>query len=190
MSTLEVDSMLQEMAFQGQLARPALDKIGQGSVPSVRPPKMRYSHKAMADLILENPAITQNEIAFIFGRSPGWVSVIITSDAFQSYYESRRAELTDPELMLTLQERMKGLAAQSLRVLQEKLSKPADQVSDQLALQAASLAAKSLGLGAQPPQVLVTSEERLSNLAHRLIALQGGPKQEVLDVQAREVSRA
>jgi hypothetical protein len=149
---------------------------------------MRYTHKAMADLILENPAISQNEIALIFGHTPSWVSTIITSDAFQAYYETRRAELIDPELMLTLQERMKALAAQSLRVLQEKLSRPADQVPDQLALQAASLAAKSLGLGQQPAQVIVTSEERLSNLAHRLIALQGG-NQGVVDVQAREVTR-
>ncbi len=186
MTPFDPDAALAEMALEGRSSRPALDKIGAGSPPSVRPPKIRYSHEAMARLILETPTITQNELAFIFGRSPSWISTIITSDAFQSYYESLRAELLDPELRLTLQERMRALATQSLKVLQEKLTRPAHEVPDQLALHAANLAAKSLGLGVAPPQVLVTSEERLSKLAHRLIALQGG-QQEIHDVQVREV---
>lgn len=176
----DVDAMLAEMARDG---RQAIDKVGRGSMPSVRPPKMRYTHEGMADLILENPWISQNQLAAHFGYSPAWVSTIITSDAFQAILASRRAELVDPELRLTLEERFRALTAQSLRVLQEKLARPADQVSDQLVLRAAELGAKSLGIGAHaPPPPPPNPAEYLPAIADRLMRLQGRPRApEVVD---------
>ena len=167
----EVDAMLAQMAVEG---RTALDAVGRGSSPSVRPPKMRYSHGAMADLILENPWISQNQLAAHFGYSPSWISTVITSDAFQALLAARREELVDPELRLTLQERFKALCTQSLRVLQEKISKPADLVNDQLVLRTAELSAKSLGLGvAAPPPAAPDPAKYLPELAERLLRLGG-----------------
>lgn len=141
-----------------------------------RPPKMRYSHEGMADMLATNPWMTQNELAFQFGRTPAWVSVIVTSDAFQALLARRKAELVDPELRLTLQERFQAMTTKSLQVLQEKLAKPADQVSDQLALRAAELGAKALGLGgnAAPPPA-PNPAEYLPALAERLMRLRSGP---------------
>ena len=167
----DVDAMLAEMARDG---RAALDRVGQGSVPSVRPPKIRYTHEAMADLILENPWISQNQLAAHFGYSPAWISTVITSDAFQAFLHARKAELVDPELRLTLEERFRALTTQSLKVLQEKLTRPADQVSDQLVLRAAELGAKSLGIGAHaPPPPPPNPAEYLPAVAERLLRLQG-----------------
>jgi len=178
--TQGVDAMLAEMARDG---RAAIDKVGQGSPLSVRPPKMRYTHEGMADLILENPWISQNQLAAHFGYSPAWISTVITSDAFQSLLAARRSELVDPELRLTLEERFRALTTQSLRVLQEKLAKPADQVSDQLVLRAAELGAKSLGIGAHaPPPPPPNPAEYLPAVAERLLRLQGrAPVAEVVD---------
>ena len=167
----EVDAMLAEMAKDGQAA---LDRVGRGGVPSVRPPKIRYTHEGMADLILENPWISQNQLAAHFGYSPAWISTIITSDAFQALLAARRQELVDPELRLTLEERFRALTTQSLKVLQEKLARPADQVSDQLVLRAAELGAKSLGIGAHaPPPPPPNPAEYLPAVAERLLRLQG-----------------
>lgn len=176
------DALLAEMAAAGQRA---IDVVGRGSPPSVRPPKIRYTHEAMADLILENPWISQNQLAAHFGYSPAWISTVITSDAFQSFLATRRAELVDPELRLTLEERFRALTTKSLQVLQEKLSKPADQVSDQLALRAAELGAKSLGIGAHaPPPAPPNPAEYLPQIAERLMRLQGRtPPQPVSDAQ-------
>lgn len=172
---LDVDALLEGMAREGQAA---VERVGLGTCPSLRGvvPKMRYTHEGMADLILENPWISQNQLAAHFGYSPAWVSTIITSDAFQAILASRRAELVDPELRLTLQERFQAMTTQSLRVLQEKLAKPADQVSDQLALRAAELGAKALGLGgnAAPPPA-PNPAEYLPALAERLMRLRSGP---------------
>jgi hypothetical protein len=176
MNTATVDTLLAEMAQAGQ-RRPRAELAPVGA----KPPKMRYSHQAMADMLLENPWMSQNQLAAHFGRTPSWISTIVTCDAFQALLAERREDVIDPEMKLRIEERFKALTAQSLRVLQEKLSKPADQVPDNLALRAAELGAKALGIGGNAPTpVVVTSEERLTNLAHRLIALRGG--QQVIDV--------
>ncbi len=104
----------------------------------------------------------------------------------------RRAELVDPEIRLTLEERARALATQSLRILQDKIAKPSDQVSDQLALQAAALGAKMLGLGnAPPPPPAPDSAQFLPAIAERLMRMRGqGPAEPPIDVPSREVPNA
>ena len=172
--------MLAEMAAEGRVA--AVERIGAGSPPSVHPPKIRYTHEAMARLILENPWISQNQLAAHFGYSPAWISTVITGDAFQSFYAQMRTELLDPELRLTLEERFRALTMKSLQVLQEKLSRPANEVSDQLALRAAELGAKSLGIGGNAPPIIVPDAgAHLARLAERLMSLRGTTPQPISD---------
>ena len=111
--------------------------------------------------------------------------------AFKQRLEERREELVDPEIRLSLKERFEALATRSLQLLQERLE---EQPSDALLLKSTELGARALGIGGNaPPQVLVTSEERLASLANRLKALQGGTgtrdsgAAEVIDVPSREV---
>lgn len=195
----ETDAVLAALTTRGHLEHKGMgalhggvsvvDKIGRGTTPGVRPPKVRYSHEAMADLILENPWISQGELAEYFGYSDGWISTIVQSDAFQSHLEARRAEIIDPELRANLQQRFQALTAQSLKVLHAKLSKPAEQVSDQLALRAAELGAKALGFGASaPPAPVATNPAHLNELADRLIALQKRARTDFVDVPSREIS--
>ena len=190
--TNEADRLLSQLAESGRQQRAAVDLLGKQIVPSVRPPKVRYTHQGMADYILENPWVSQNELAEMYGYSAGWISTVITSDAFKSMLEERRAEIIDPELRASLKERFQALTAQSLSVLMEKLNKPADQISDQLALRAAELGAKSLGFGiATPPAPPPVDPAALGNLAERLLQMQGRVRQqaagEVVDVAAREI---
>ena len=146
--------------------------------------RVRYTHEAMIEQILTRPEIHQNELAEIFGFSPAWISTVINSDAFQAKLAATKEELINPELRLQLNERFRALSVRSVQVLMEKLSKPADQISDGLALKAAELGAKALGLGAAAPQVVVVnSEERLRGLASRL----SGLIQQPVDVVARVI---
>lgn len=146
-------------------------------------PKIRYNHKAMADLILMSPGISQNRLAQIFGVTPGWVSSIVTSDAFQAYLASRRAELVDPEIVLSLRERAQGVATKSLQVINDKLH-AANGVTDQFALRAFEVASKALGMGNAPPAPPPPdSTGHLSALAERLMRLQGLPVQDVSFVE-------
>jgi hypothetical protein len=151
--------------------------------------KLRYTHKAMIDLIIEHPEFSQNQIAAQFGYTASWLSNIMASDAFQEALAARREEVVDPILRATLQERTKALYLQSLSVLQAKLNSPT--VSDKVALAAAELGAKSLGLGGhaiQPPQQ--PAGQRLAILAENLIFLQGKVKGEVYEGEGTQVQPA
>lgn len=192
-----VDQMLEQMALDGQGQRAevsfggqqGLEPVGRGNKPSIA--RVRYTHEAMIEEIVRNPAVSQGELARHFGFSDAWISTVVNSDAFQAKLALVKEELINPELRVQLNERFKALATQSVKVLMEKLAKPADQVSDQLALRAAELGAKALGMGGHQaaPTVVINSTERLQSLAGRLVGLMGQPAQggQVVDVQAREV---
>ncbi len=110
--------------------------------------KVSYSHEAMIDVIIAEPTITQAELAKKFGRSQGWISVVMGSDAFQAALAKRRDDLTDPFLVATIEERFRGLADQSLQIIAENLEKSRNT---DLALKALDISAKALGFGARAP---------------------------------------
>ena len=151
--------------------------------------KVRYTHEAMIDLIVANPWVSQNQIAAHFGYTPAWISNVFASDAFQERLAARREEIVDPALKATLEERFRALVLRSLEVLQEKLNKPV--VSDTVALKAAELGAKALGLGgnAPPAAPVVDSDDRLARLAARLVQLQADVRRPVYEgnIQDAEV---
>lgn len=132
-----------------QVSRPA-----SGLKPAIA--KINYSHSAMIDLILAEPGISQNEIAARFGYSASWISTIMATDAFQTAFAERSAEIIDPSLKATVEERFKGLVLRSIEILQHKLAKPPDQVPDELALRTFQAASKAAGYGARDSSIHVT----------------------------------
>ena len=108
--------------------------------------KVGYSHKAMADIILAKPWITQTELALHFKVTQGWISQIIASDAFQAFVAERKDEIVDPLLRGAIEESMKGLVVQSMMKLREKLEA---NPSDQFVLEAFKSSTRALGYGAR-----------------------------------------
>lgn len=151
--------------------------------------KVSYTHEAMADLIVAEPMISQEQLAKHFGYSAAWVCQIISSDAFQEILAVRRKDIINPTLVSTAEERFRAVADRGLQVLQEKLSGPAFTIPDSLALKAAELGAKGLGIGGfgtpqpVPPPALDTN--RLNQLAERLLGLSKGAtiEGEIIQVQ-------
>ena len=131
--------------------------------------KLRYSHEDMIDWIITHPGISQNDLAARYGYSPSWISNVMASDAWKSRFAARRAELVDPTLALSLNERFAAVTEKSLERLLEKLSAP--QVSDNTVLKAVELGARASGIGgnAPPPP---PAGDHLAVLAARLIELQ------------------
>ena len=109
--------------------------------------RVKYSHDAMIDLILAQPAIKQGEIAKHFGYSPAWVSRIMNSDAFLARLAQRKSDIIDPTLVMTVEEKLRAVAAKSLEVVLDKLESPA--VTFDQALAASNMASKALGYGAR-----------------------------------------
>jgi len=100
----------------------------------------------MAELILQNPAISQGEIAQFFGYTAGWVSQVIASDAFQAFLATRKDEILDPILRGEVEASFKGLVLQSMEKLRQKLDA---NPSDQLVLEVFKNSARALGYGAR-----------------------------------------
>lgn len=118
--------------------------------------KVRYSHEAMADMIISDPWIAQGTLARNFGYTEGWVSQVIASDAFQAHLAERKEALVDPALRATVEERFKALISKSTAVLLEKLAEKS--IDPELALGIFSAASKAAGYGARGPSVQVNTQ--------------------------------
>ena len=72
--------------------------------------RVNYSHDAMIDLIIANPAISQNELAKHFGYSAAWVSRVRNSDAFLARLAERKGDIVDPSIIATVEEKIRAVA--------------------------------------------------------------------------------
>lgn len=152
--------------------------------------RLKYSHEAMIDQMIANPAIEVRELAIRFGVTEQWIYKVRASGMFKEKLAARTLELVDPILLATIEERFDAVVNRSWEVLQEKLNKPANDIPDDLALQAAALGAKVKGYGgfgvkqqaapaARAPDWLERSAERIRSLN----------SQGVIDVESREISQ-
>lgn len=113
---------------------------------------LRYSHRALIDHLVVNPFLEPEELAELSGYTVLWVRELLASPAFKQALAERRDELMDPvmrDAYQELHEKAQGVCAKALGHLEEKLDKPTEEVSDQLALQAFVHSARALGMGSQ-----------------------------------------
>lgn len=109
--------------------------------------RVKFSHDAMIDFVIADPATTQNAIAAHFGYTPAWVSRVMNSDAFLARLAARKMEIVDPALVTGVEEKLRALASMSLDKVLEKVSLGSATV-DQL-LKATEMTTKALGYGAR-----------------------------------------
>lgn len=147
--------------------------------------EVKYTHDSMIDLIIANPAVSQNELAKHFGYTASWVSQIIASDSFQSRLAERTQVLVDPVIVKTVEQRFKALVLRSLEILQEKLNRPTEEIPDQLALRALELSSRAAGYGARTEQPIAVANVNvhLENLGDNLVKLLRKKKSEAIDVE-------
>ena len=141
--------------------------------------KVKYTHLDMIDFMICNPACSMNELAMRYGYSAGWISNIRASDAWKAAFAKRRAEVTDDVVEGNVKERMEGITLLSLEKLREKLEAPV--VSDNVVLKAVELGAKGMGLGGNAPITQIPAADHLAQLANRLIDLQTGIREKVIE---------
>lgn len=82
---------------------------------------VRYTHDAMIDTIIACPEVSGKELAAIFGYSQTWISIIINSDAFKERLTERKANIVDPRLAASVDERINGAAIKALDKIIDRL---------------------------------------------------------------------
>ena len=108
--------------------------------------RRQLTHDMIIDYLLANPTATYLELGAEFGYTKGGIAVLIGSDAFQARYAKRRSELVDPLVAATIEERLVGLAHQSITILSEKLEASVD---GKFALQVLDSTTRAAGYGAK-----------------------------------------
>ena len=114
--------------------------------------RVKYTHDALIDQIIANPAASQGELARTFGYTQAWLSRIMNSDAFQARLAVRKADVVDPTLVLSIEEKLRALASKSLDVVMDKL---ALTQNPDTALKALEISSKALGYGARQQNLTV-----------------------------------
>lgn len=84
--------------------------------------KVRYTTDAVIDVILTNPAVSQGELAEMFGYTQTWISIIINSDAFKNRLAERKGQLIDPQITASVEERLEALGKASLDRLLDRVN--------------------------------------------------------------------
>ena len=157
--------------------------------PPKGPKVLTNVHRAMVDTILARPEITMAELGEKYGYSATWTNYIVSSPGFKRLLEKRRDEVINPIIIASTEERLQAVVNRSLDVIHEKLSKNADQVSENLALRALELSSKAMGLGQVKAATVVVESNHLDNLAKRLVALRPRDTQQgvVYEAEAKEI---
>jgi len=88
--------------------------------------KVSITHDNIIDFVISRPSASYREIARVFSYSPEGIGIICRSDSFKARLQVRKAELVDPLITQSLEERFSGLAHASIDILQEKLRDSAD----------------------------------------------------------------
>jgi len=154
---------------------------------------LHYSPELLVDIIIQNPSFSHKELAALFGRAPSWFAAVLATQAFQDALEPRRAEITDPSISATLDERFRALTVRALHVLNEKLD-AGKALPDMTVLKAVELGVKALGMGQKEPEKLpapdevpMTASERVANRILEAMDRQKAQRTEnVIDVEVTE----
>lgn len=77
---------------------------------------VRLRHQAIADWLIANPDKSQGECAAAFGITQAWLSVVVNSDIFREYLQSRLNEVSTP-VMYSLREKLMGVAHRAVEKL-------------------------------------------------------------------------
>lgn len=147
-------------------------------------PSLPYSHEAMVKFIVANPGASHAALASHFGKGRGWFTSLLASDGFQQALDPVRHLVPDPTITATMEERFRSLTLRSIAVLQDKMDSP--DCSDVVALKAAEIGVKALGMGQVKEQAAPAAPVgTVDTLAERLVSALEKQRRNVRTVQVQ-----
>ncbi len=111
---------------------------------SVQLKGMSRRHDAIAEWLIANPEKSMAECASTFGVTRPWLSSVVHSDIFQTYYRKLRDGYVDDRIM-PMRDKLQGLAVAAIERISDKL----EEINDtRLLKDIADMSLKNLGFGA------------------------------------------
>ena len=124
----------------------------------------------LIEWLIAHPGASHAEIGAAYGRTAGWFSTVLVMEEFQLAINPRRAEINNPAVTSTIEQRFQALLVRSIDVLQTKISVPSPNA--EFSLEVAKLGVRALGLGAAGRDTQPQSPgHSLESLADRLTGL-------------------
>jgi hypothetical protein len=135
--------------------------------------KISPRHEAMINLLINEPDLTRYQIGARLGLTASWVSACMSSPAFKERFLERQAEVVDPILFQSINERFEGMLLRLIEVINEKLNQ--EHVPDKFALRAFELTLRAAGYGGGNSPVAPVSggavHQHLESMASNLVTL-------------------
>lgn len=97
----------------------------QGSLPVAEIQRVSVRHEAIMDYLMANPLVRMQDVAGYFKISPGWLSQVIHSDAFQMLLRDKQGTVFH-STVLPLREKMTVVAHAALDKIAEQLPHESD----------------------------------------------------------------
>lgn len=123
------------------------------NAPTV-PDLKRPWHEVIIDLWVANPLMKQGEIAKALGKTESWLSIVVNNDAFRMKYKERKAELVDPEIMASVDEKLKTVVAKASDALLKRLTESPAAFSVRDLNQTINATARAAGMGVASAPVM------------------------------------
>lgn len=109
--------------------------------------KLRPWHLEVADLLIANPTLKQGEVAKMLGKSQAWLSIVMNGDMFKEYMAKRRADIMDPILTSTVEDRYAAVAEKATDEFLRRMELAPSSISNKHLIDAMGTAAGALGMG-------------------------------------------
>lgn len=161
---MAVDAALLNTMRESLLANHAQNAVAVRPAPGGGPKQLSIRHMEIMDYLMANPRVKLGDVAKHFGVTPGWLSQIIHSDAFQKMLVEKQG-IAFHETVLSIREKMELAAHQTLDRLLEVI--PQEQEASTLGNVAEGLLDR-LGFGSKAGAPNTVINNNVTVLANEL----------------------
>lgn len=115
------------------------------------PPVIRKPwHEAVIDMMIADPTLTQKDIAARLNKTEGWLSIVRNSDGFKKLYAERKAEIVDPLLIASTEDRLTAVVDRASEEFLRRVDLGQVANKDLVAAMRAGTAALGMGGSSSP----------------------------------------
>ncbi len=143
--------------------------------PNAYEGRFRWWYTAIADLMIAEPHLRQEEIAFRLNRHPNTINMIVNTDLFRTYLSHRKAQFREQSNEV-LTSKMTAVATGALDLILERMEKKRDQIPFQSLESLSGSMLDKLGYGVTPVGVQINQTNSFQQNDNRSVVISASPQ--------------